>query len=109
MKIIFPQNNGEIAITFFESNEDLIEIGRRTTPNGIPFLIVQDSDLPADWFFSSAWVADFSNPSGFGIGPQRWFIEKAQNEIENGVEIEKNQMLIQQMKNEIFQLEGIQL
>lgn len=51
------------------------ECGRRETPKGVPFLIVDTDDYPQDFEFMSAWEADFSNPDGYGIGRQEWFAE----------------------------------
>lgn len=82
MKIIYPYSNGEIAITFELEGWDMHELARMTTPNGTPYLIVKDSDLPADWSTSAAWECDFSQPHGTGIGPHRWHIEQAGKRIE---------------------------
>lgn len=110
MKIIYPQASGEIAILMpMTDTMPLAELARKDVPHGAPFLILQDEQLPADWSFSAAWTADFSNPDGYGIGAQRWFIERAEKEIAQGKDVEQNQRLIQQMKDEIFQIEGVRL
>jgi len=78
MKIIYPQSSGEIAILFPVATDMTIEqIAQKDVPNGAPYLIVEDGGMPADWSTSAAWEADFSNPDGIGMGPQRYFIAQA--------------------------------
>lgn len=82
MKILYPQDTGQIAIIIPVANNMTIEqIAAKDVPFGKPYLIVKDSDLPTDWETSAAWEADFSNPDGIGIGPQRWFIAQAEAAI----------------------------
>lgn len=54
------------------------ETARKDVPAGLPYLIVEDIELPdggrAEFF--EAWDADFSNPDGYGIGPEAWFAEQ---------------------------------
>lgn len=138
MKIIYPQPTGEIAITFECPGWGMAELAKLTTPNGVPYLILEDSDLPADWSTSAAWGADFSNPHGIGMGPHRYLIARAESRIailEALPEPEKpegssddvhaaaleafatgrdsliaqQQAVISQMKDEVFKLEGVQL
>lgn len=111
MKIIYPQTNGEIAIIFPVATAMAVEqIAQKDVPHGTPYLIVNDSDLPADWATSAAWEADFSNPDGIGMGPQRWFIAQAADVIANPEstteQIEAAMLLSEQMQREIIQLEG---
>ena len=44
-------------------------IAKKDVPPGVPYLIINESDLPADPAFLEAWEADFSSPHGHGIGP----------------------------------------
>lgn len=81
MKALYPQPNGNIAIIFLEDGTDHQEVCKRVTPHNTPFLICEDSDLPANWSTSSSWECDFSNPSGIGMGAQRWFIAQAEANI----------------------------
>lgn len=82
MKIIFPQGPGE-PIAVFDPSEPLpmAELGRKIVPAGIPFLIVEDDAIPSDRTFRDAWEADFSQPDGYGIGAQAWFIEQYRAQI----------------------------
>jgi hypothetical protein len=110
MKGLFPQANGEIAIIFLQGGDSYHEVCKRVTPYGTPYLIVEDSALPADWSTSAAWEADFSNPDGIGMGPQRWFIAQADAVISDPEstpeQIEAAMQLSEQMQREIIQLEG---
>lgn len=82
MKIIYPQTNGEIAIVspVLSSGLSVEEIARKDVPAGAPYLIVLDTDIPADLSTSAAWECDFSSPTGYGIGPEAWFAERAAQE-----------------------------
>jgi len=77
-KIIYPQENGSIAMIIPASNcgVSIEEIARKDVPPGIPYLIVNDQDLPEDDSYFNAWEADFSNPHGHGVGHEAWFAEQ---------------------------------
>ena len=42
------------------------EICAKDVPTGVPYLVIDSSELPADNEFRGAWEADFSNPDGYG-------------------------------------------
>lgn len=109
MKIIYPNDLGTVSVIFPIDEDNVLEVARKDVPYQVPYLIVPETALPLDKTFRNAWQADFSNPTGFGLGAQRWFIEKAEQEIANGKNVPENLALINQMKAEIFKLEGIQL
>lgn len=81
-RIIYPKENGSIALVIPvpECGLTIEEIARKDVPAGVPYLIVDESDLPADHTFFDAWEADFSNPDGHGIGHDAWFAEQAAKE-----------------------------
>jgi hypothetical protein len=56
------------------------EIARKDVPAGLPYHIVDASQVPADRTFYGAWEADFTSPTGQGIGAQAWFAEQAAKE-----------------------------
>jgi hypothetical protein len=56
------------------------EIARKDVPAGLPYHIVDAAQVPADRTFYEAWEADFTNPTGRGIGAQAWFAEQAAKE-----------------------------
>lgn len=78
-RIIYPQQNGSVALIIPAPNCGLTveEIARKDVPAGVPYLIVNNPDLPEDHSFFDAWEADFSNPDGYGIGADAWFSEQA--------------------------------
>jgi hypothetical protein len=54
------------------------EIARKDVPAELPYHIVDASQIPKDMTFYAAWEADFSNPTGYGIGAEAWFKEQEQ-------------------------------
>lgn len=102
MKIVYQNQNDEVVIIMpCECGLTIEQIAQKDVPYNAPYLIVEDSDLPADWSTSAAWEADFSSPSGIGMGPQRYFIQKAQQEIAQGINVQYNEALILQMEAEL--------
>lgn len=70
--IVYQQRNGEIAIVMPTSELPVEEVAKKDVPAGVPYLIVDQATLPADWEYSSAWEADFSQPHGTGLGHEGW-------------------------------------
>lgn len=77
--IIYP-NEETIAVLHPTGELPIEEVARKDVPAGVPYLIVQDTDIPTDRTFRNAWEADFSNPHGYGIGAETWFAEQAAKE-----------------------------
>lgn len=75
--IIYPQKNGPIAIItpILDSGLTVEQIAKKDVPDGVPYLIIDESEVPSDFSFRDAWEADFSNPHGRGMGNERWFFE----------------------------------
>jgi hypothetical protein len=78
-KIIYPQDHGSVALITPapECGLSVEEIARKDVPAGVPYLIIDDTDVPnnySDYF--EAWEADFSEPHGHGIGHEAWFAEQ---------------------------------
>lgn len=73
--IIYPQSNGLLAVITPSAGGELgiLEIAHKDVPEGVPFLIVDEAEVPDDWGYHEAWEADFSNPDGYGIGHKAWF------------------------------------
>jgi len=72
MKIIFKNQDNSIGI-ITPSNEalsfaTLAQIAEKDCPYNLPYWIVEDSDIPSDRTFRSAWEIDenFGEPTGFG-------------------------------------------
>lgn len=77
MKIIYPFESG-IAVIHPTGVLPIDEVARKDVPAGVPYLIVDDSLIPADRTNRDAWTADFSTPDGYGIGADAWFSEQQQ-------------------------------
>lgn len=80
-KIIFPNGAGGIAVLHPTGALPIAEVARKDVPAGLPYLIVDAADLPADRTFRAAWDADFSAPHGTGVGAESWFIEQYEAEL----------------------------
>lgn len=82
--ILYPNQNGSVSMVmpFLECGLSVEEIAAKDTPAGLPYLILEQNAVPVDETFFDAWEADFSEPHGYGIGQNQWFINKYQAEIE---------------------------
>lgn len=79
-RIIYPMDNGGVAILIPTGEIPIEEVVRKDVPAGVPYKIVDVSDIPEDRTFRNAWEAEFSNPDGHGIGHEAWFAEQAAKE-----------------------------
>ncbi|HEX4843203.1 MAG TPA: hypothetical protein VFV57_05990 [Limnobacter sp.] len=125
MKIVYLKEDGGIAVLQPTDELPIQQVARKDVPFQVPYIFADDSVIPEDRTFRNAWSADFSNPDGYGLGPQRWFIEQAETEIAqidarpqtNDPAILKArqdrvaelQALIERMKAEVLQIEGVHL
>ena len=77
--VIYPQEEfaNSVAIIIPTGEIPIEEVARKDVPKGIPYLIVNKSDMPFEHYdFADSWEADFSNPHGYGIGHEAWFKEQ---------------------------------
>lgn len=74
-RIIYPLHDGEIAIIYPTGVIAVEEIALKDVPAGVPYKFIDDEDIPKDPIFRNAWSADFSNPDGYGIGPEAWALK----------------------------------
>lgn len=81
-RIIYP-SGGSVAVLICHGADgaplcDLPvgEIARKDVPAGLPYRIIDDTDLPADRSQREFWTADFSEPDGIGIGAFAWHKEQ---------------------------------
>ena len=67
-RILYPNGDGGIAIIVPspEWEGTIEELALKDVPEGIPYLIVNDTDIPTDRTYREAWQADFSTPDGYG-------------------------------------------
>lgn len=79
-RIIYPTTDGGIAVIIPAPCGLTIEqIAQKDVPAGLPYLIIDVSDIPTDRSQRQAWQADFSNPAGHGIGAEAWLVENPTN------------------------------
>lgn len=76
--ILYPNEHGGVAICYpaIDCGITVEEIASKDVPAGLPYLIVNEADVPSDRTFFDAFEADFTNPSGYAIGPKAWFIKQ---------------------------------
>jgi hypothetical protein len=77
MKILYPNSEGGVNVIIPTGELPIEDVCQKDVPAGTPYLIVEDDVIPSDRTFRNAWEADFSNPDGYGIGPDAWFAAKA--------------------------------
>lgn len=66
MRIIYPHFDEISVLIPADCGMSIAEIASKDVPDGIPFLLVDESDIPSDREFRAAWTADFSVPDGYG-------------------------------------------
>ena len=66
MKIIHPNGSGGIAVIHPTGELPIEAVAFKDVPPGIPYLFVNDEDIPSDRTYRDAWEADFSSPDGYG-------------------------------------------
>lgn len=80
--VIYPLNAlseepgmGKIAVLFPapQSRLTVEQIALKDVSQGTPYLIIDASDLPSDPTYRDAWDADFSQPSGIGLGADEFW------------------------------------
>jgi hypothetical protein len=79
--IIYPQNNNSVAVVYPTGELPVLEVARKDVPANKPYKVLDAINLPEDHTFFNAWEGDFSQPDGYGIGQQAWFIEQYNAEI----------------------------
>lgn len=64
--IVYPNGSGGVCVVHPTGELPLDQVALKDVPNGVPYLILNDTDMPADRAYRDAWVADFSTPDGIG-------------------------------------------
>jgi hypothetical protein len=76
--IIYNNNDGGVSIIHPTSELPIEEVARKDVPAGVPYQIVDETDIPTDREFRNAWEANITEPDGCGIGQEAWFAEQAE-------------------------------
>lgn len=71
-RIVYPHGNGIAVLTPLECGLTVEQIARKDVPAGLPYLVVDATDIPSDRSVRAAWRADFSQPDGYGLTRQEW-------------------------------------
>jgi hypothetical protein len=68
--IIYPNDNGGVVILTPTpeclQTRTIEEIAAKDVPAGVPYKIINASDLPTDRTFRNAWEAQIDTPDGVG-------------------------------------------
>jgi len=78
--IIYPQDNGIVAVVIPTSELFIAEVAKKDVPAGVPYLLINAADVPADRVAFEAWEVDFSDPDGHGIGADAYFAARGANQ-----------------------------
>jgi hypothetical protein len=82
-RILYPTDGGGVAVIHPTGELPIEEVARKDVPAGVPYQIVDASDIPTDREFRNAWEAD-SIPDGVGLGYDAWFaLQPKPAEVEN--------------------------
>jgi hypothetical protein len=105
MLIIYPSGD-TISVIRPTGEISVQEVAKKDVPKDVPYLIIQESDLPEDKTFRSAWEADFTVSDGYGIGHTAWQIEKYEEVVfSNTQEITTKNTSLQYLLSEIEEVE----
>ena len=87
--IIYTNDDGGVSIIHPTGELPIEEVARKDVPAGVPYQIVDETDIPTDREFRNAWEADII-PDGYGIGADAWFAEQAELKAKQEVEDDNN-------------------
>lgn len=98
--VVFPTEEG-ITTLLPNSPLPVDEVAKKDVPFNVPYLIVAANDFPATQKDFDSWAPDFSAPSGYGLGPHRWYIEIARRAIDQGINTDYHIDLIDELTAQI--------
>jgi hypothetical protein len=75
--IIYTNDKGGVSILYPTGELAIEEVAKKDVPAGVPYQIVDASDIPTGREFRNAWEANII-PDGIGIGADAWFAEQAE-------------------------------
>jgi hypothetical protein len=58
-RILYPTPDGGIAIIIPTGELPIEEVAKKDVPEGVPYIIVDATEIPEDRFFRSAWEYEF--------------------------------------------------
>jgi hypothetical protein len=66
MKVIAYTLNEQLVIIYPTNFLPIKEVAKKDVPHGIPYKILDITDLPSNSLFRDAWELDISEPDGYG-------------------------------------------
>ena len=74
-KRVIYQNGDGVSILIPTGELPVEVVARKDVPQGVPYKIVEDTEVPDDRTFRAAWEAEEFTPEGFG-DPEGYWAEK---------------------------------
>lgn len=71
-RIVYPLGDGVAILTPCPCGLTIEQIAAKDVPAGLPYLIVDAADIPADRTYRAAWRCDFLQPDGYGLTAEEW-------------------------------------
>jgi len=71
MRVIY-QNGDGVSILIPTGELPVEVVARKDVPQGVPYKIVEDSEVPDDRTFRAAWEAEEFEPDGYGDPDGYW-------------------------------------
>jgi hypothetical protein len=71
-RIIYQNNDGGVSILIPTGELAIEEVAKKDVPAGVPYKIVDATDIPEDRTFRGAWEANITEPDGVGLGYDAW-------------------------------------
>lgn len=71
-RIIYPFGDSVAVLLPCECGLTVEQIAQKDVPEGVPYMIVDASDIPTDRTYRAAWACDFSSPDGHGLSRESW-------------------------------------
>ena len=65
-RIVYPIGESIAVLVPCECGLTVTQIAQKDVPAGVPFVIVDATDIPTDRTYRTAWRCDFSQPDGYG-------------------------------------------
>ena len=89
-RIIYQNNDGGVSIIIPtpEALQTLTidDIAKKDVPAGVPYKIVDATDILEDRTFRGAWKAEITEPDGVGLGYDAWFALQPKQEVTNDID-----------------------
>lgn len=80
--IIHPNLEGGICVIYPTGDVPIEDVCEKDVPNGVPYRVIDVSDIPEDRTFRAAWEADFTEPDGKGSSTKAYHERKAREREE---------------------------